>query len=601
MPTHGVARVRHRLRAWSNQGDREHVRDHEAPPPHRAPGPRQRRAAPGDLGRGARPRRRRASAASVDRHGPRTFGMFSCSKATNEVNYIAQKFIRAAVGQQQHRQLQPNLTRPQRRRSGDGLRSRRRDELLPRGGGDGRHPPLGIERARDAPDLLPPRAQGDPPRRQALRRSTRAAPRSAAWADGWLPLEVGTDIALANGVARVILERGLRAPGVHRARDRRASTPTRELGRALRPSSAPSASTGVAADAHRADGARLRARRPRHDLLDARHHRAPQRGRQRARADQPRRSSPGTSAAGARGSTRCAARTTCRAAATWARCRNKLPGFQDVEDAAPRAQVRARLGRQHPAEERLAPHRDVRGDGPRRAHRALRHRREPRPVRGRRRHTRSSGSRGLECLVVQDIFLTSTAELADVVLPGVGELVRGRGDGDQQRAAGAARAARRSPPPGRRATTSPSSATSRAGSGYDLGDPTPEAAWDELRTLSPMHAGMSYARLEALGGLQWPCPDEDHPGSPFLHGRLWEEPVRGPARALLRRRARGPGRRARRRLPAAAHHRPPARLVQHRRADRAATPRRSRRGETLDLSPGRRARGSACATASWCG
>jgi len=36
--------------------------------------------------------------ASVERHGPSTFGIFSCSKATNEVNYVAQKFIRAAVG-----------------------------------------------------------------------------------------------------------------------------------------------------------------------------------------------------------------------------------------------------------------------------------------------------------------------------------------------------------------------------------------------------------------------------------------------------------------------------------------------------------------------
>ena len=36
--------------------------------------------------------------ASVDRHGPSTFGIFSCSKATNEVNYAAQKFMRMAVG-----------------------------------------------------------------------------------------------------------------------------------------------------------------------------------------------------------------------------------------------------------------------------------------------------------------------------------------------------------------------------------------------------------------------------------------------------------------------------------------------------------------------
>ena len=36
--------------------------------------------------------------ACVDKHGPNTFGIFSCSKATNEVNYVAQKFLRAAVG-----------------------------------------------------------------------------------------------------------------------------------------------------------------------------------------------------------------------------------------------------------------------------------------------------------------------------------------------------------------------------------------------------------------------------------------------------------------------------------------------------------------------
>lgn len=35
---------------------------------------------------------------SIDRHGPRSFGLFSCSKATNEVNYLAQKLARAVVG-----------------------------------------------------------------------------------------------------------------------------------------------------------------------------------------------------------------------------------------------------------------------------------------------------------------------------------------------------------------------------------------------------------------------------------------------------------------------------------------------------------------------
>ena len=61
--------------------------------------------------------------------------------------------------------------------------------------------------------------------------------------------------------------------------------------------------------------------------------------------------------------------------------------------------------------------------------------------------------------------------------------------------------------------------------GHDLGSPRAEDVWDECRSLSPMHAGMSYARLEALGGIQWPCADEEDPGALFLHGRLWDDVV----------------------------------------------------------------------------
>ena len=66
----------------------------------------------------------------------------------------------------------------------------------------------------------------------------------------------------------------------------------------------------------------------------------------------------------------------------------------------------------------------------------------------------------------------------------------------------------------------------RLGRGWGL--PTARAVWDECRQLSPMHGGMSYARLEALGGIAWPCPDESHPGTPFLHERLWRDPLVGP-------------------------------------------------------------------------
>ena len=117
----------------------------------------------------------------------------------------------------------------------------------------------------------------------------------------------------------------------------------------------------------------------------------------------------------------------------------------------------------------------------------------------------------------------------------------------------------------------------------------PEQAWDELRSLSPMHGGMSYARLEELGGIQWPCPTRTHPGSPFLHGRLWAEPVEGP---------RAP-------FSVVVHAPPvdelddefPIRLTTGRRLDSYNTGVQTglyrsplRRGETLDLSPeGRRA------------
>jgi formate dehydrogenase major subunit len=67
--------------------------------------------------------------------------------------------------------------------------------------------------------------------------------------------------------------------------------------------------------------------------------------------------------------------------------------------------------------------------------------------------------------------------------------------------------------------------------GHDWGVPSAEEVWNEFRVVAPHFAGgMTYARLDALGGIQWPCPDESHPGTPFLHARLWENgAARGPA------------------------------------------------------------------------
>ncbi len=135
---------------------------------------------------------------------------------------------------------------------------------------------------------------------------------------------------------------------------------------------------------------------------------------------------------------------------------------------------------------------------------------------------------GLETLVVQDIFLTPTAELADVVLPATAAFAEADGTvtNSERRVQRVRRAV--APPAGARDDLAIMAELSRR-LGRDLGDPTPEQLWDELRTVSPMHGGMSYRRLEELGGIQWPCPDEHSVGAPFLHGRLWAEPRQGPA------------------------------------------------------------------------
>ncbi len=134
---------------------------------------------------------------------------------------------------------------------------------------------------------------------------------------------------------------------------------------------------------------------------------------------------------------------------------------------------------------------------------------------------------GLDHLVVQDIFLTHTAELAHVVLPAAAGWAESEGTvtNSERRVQRVRRALE--PPAGARDDID--IMCDLAGRlGADFGHPTAEQVWDECRGLSPMHAGMKYSRLEELGGIQWPCPDESHPGTQFLHARLWKDPVEGP-------------------------------------------------------------------------
>ncbi len=204
---------------------------------------------------------------------------------------------------------------------------------------------------------------------------------------------------------------------------------------------------------------------------------------------------------------------------------NKLPGFQDVDNDELRAKFEQAYGRKlNPkpgkhltlmfeameAKELRACY--VIGENPADSEADVEHARKL--------------LAGLDILVVQDIFMTRTAEMADVVFPASVAWAESEGTvTSSERRVQRVRPA--VPPPGQARHDLDILGELARRLGVDWGHPTPEDLWDELRTLSPMHGGMSWKRLEESGGLQWPCPDENHPGSAFLHGWLWADDLEG--------------------------------------------------------------------------
>ena len=205
---------------------------------------------------------------------------------------------------------------------------------------------------------------------------------------------------------------------------------------------------------------------------------------------------------------------------------NKLPGFQDVEDPALRGKFEAAWDVRIPPKRgyHLSQMFESMEHGEMKAVYIV----GENPARSEADQQRAVRLlSGLEHLVVQDILLTQTAELAHVVLPAGAGWAESEGTvtSSERRVQRVRRALE--PPAGARDDIDIiSELAARLGSGW--GSPAAEQVWDELRSLSPMHAGMAYSRLDELGGIQWPCPDESHPGTQFLHARLWKNPVEGP-------------------------------------------------------------------------
>ena len=121
----------------------------------------------------------------------------------------------------------------------------------------------------------------------------------------------------------------------------------------------------------------------------------------------------------------------------------------------------------------------------------------------------------LELLVVQDIFLTETALLADIVLPAACYAEKEGTFTNTERRVQRVRKAVEPPGAARADWEIICDIALRAGYG-GMRYSTPSEVMDEIAGLTPIYGGIAFDRLDPHG-LQWPCPDRSHPGTPILH------------------------------------------------------------------------------------
>ena len=402
---------------------------------------------------------------------------------------------------------------------------------------------------------------------------------SARWADGWLGLDVGSDIALANAIGREILAAGLE----NREFIERATSGFEAYRACVEPYTLEYAqrTTGVSASLIR-ELAHTYAKAPSAQLCwtlgITEHHNAVDNVRALINLALL------CGHVGRYGSGLCPLRgqNNVQGGGDMGAIPNKFPGGQDVEDPASRAKFERAWNAALPQKNGwnltdmfAAVGRNeldtlyIIGENPAQSEADQEHAIEL--------------LRSLRHLIVQDIFLTKTGELAEVVFPASASWCESDGTvTSSERRVQLCRKALAAPGEARDDIAILCALARRLG--HDWPDYTAEQVWDEVRSLSAWHAGMSYARLDELDGIPWPCYDEQHPGELFLHARLWENPVRGEPAPF-----------------AAVEHDPPVealdeeypvRLTTGRRLDSFNTGVQSggyrspmRRGERLDISP----------------
>lgn len=458
-------------------------------------------------------------------HGPDAFAMLSCARATNEMNYVAQKFTRVVMGTNNVDSCNRTCHAPSVAGlsaafgSGGGTSSYAEVEetdLIVMWGSNARfaHPIFfqhvlkGIRNGA--------RMHAVDPRRTS----------TAEWAESWLGLNVGTDIPLAHAVGREIIHAGL----VNRAFVDRATTGYEEYAALVEPWTLTAAEkvTGVPAAAIR-DLAHAYATAERAQLCwtlgITEHHN----GTDNVRALINLSLLTGHVGRYGSGVQPLRGQNNVQGGGDMGAIPNKLPGFQDILDPPARQKferswdtvIQPRYGKTLTEMFEAMETGELRavyciGENPAQS--------EADSEQAVRRLT------ALDHLVVQDIFLTRTAELADVVLPATAAWAETDGTTtNSERRVQRVRAALTPPGEAREDIDIICAMAERLGHDWKFEDS--EAVWNELRSLSPDHFGMTYERLAEHQGLQWPCPDTEKLPSSFLHARLWEtDPARrGPA------------------------------------------------------------------------
>jgi formate dehydrogenase major subunit len=126
----------------------------------------------------------------------------------------------------------------------------------------------------------------------------------------------------------------------------------------------------------------------------------------------------------------------------------------------------------------------------------------------------TAGLRAMECVVVQDLFLNETARYAHVFLPGASFLEK---DGTFTNAERRINRVRKAIPPLAGMADWEATMALANAIGVPMSYTHPSQIMDEVATTTPTFKGVSYARLDELGSIQWPCNDAAPTGTPVMH------------------------------------------------------------------------------------